>query len=544
MYTKDKKNNIVKDYEYTMKKEKKKNYGCFYTPDYIIDYIIKNTFNNLDVVKNPFLKIIDPSCGVGYFLIKVFQFLIDEFSKNIYSLSEEYKEKEYTINNYKKLKGKDYWTIENLEYHIITHCIYGADIDDSAVELCKHNIMVKCINKNLNLNVVCCDSLIKWEEKEHADKEKLHEFWKNKYDYVVGNPPWVSLNRKQKQNKDEALVFYYSKKYKGNKYLPNLYEYFIKRSLEVLKLEGRLGFVLPDRFAKNLQYKSFRKEIILNYNIKNLAFEIEFPNINTDVMIFVMEMSYTKNNKINLSVYKIRDYYIYQKNYLENNNYEFLYDNNSFNKTINEKMKQGSTPLGEVSTTFTGFIGNSKEITKGKVYKEQTCILKGENISNFRVLNNCYYEFNESNIKGGTKNIKKLTYYPKIVVRKTGSKIIAALDKEGIIIEQSLYGVIDLDEKFSCKYILAILNSKLMQWYYLNFLVTNLKSTPQIKKYSLDQIPIKFCERERQLKIEKLVDEIKENYDLYEKIKEKIDKEIFLIYDIEEKYRNKVFSQL
>jgi tRNA1(Val) A37 N6-methylase TrmN6 len=537
---------LEKDYDVLMEKSRRKNYGCFYTPDYIIDYIIKNTLNNIDVVENPFVKVLDPSCGVGYFLIKVLEFLIYEFNKNIYALAEMYAENEYVINGKGKLKGRDYWKVENLTYHIITNCIYGADIDFNAVELCKENIKSKYGNRSeFILNIVCCDSLIKWEEQNNSKTKEydlLFQFWNEKYDYIIGNPPWVSLNRKHKQDKNAQLISYYIKQYKGNIYLPNLYEYFIKRSLELLKSGGKIGFVLPDRFAKNLQYKSFREIIILNYNIKNLAFETKFPNINTDTMIFIVEKIYNKNNKINLDVYRKRNYSIYQRQYLENENFEFLYDGNSFNRDIKNKIEENSKFLGEISTTFTGFIGNTKEIKRHRVNNKQINILKGENITNFRILNKCYYEFEKQNIKGGTKDIKKLTYSPKIIVRKTGNKIIAALDKDGLIIEQSLYGIINLNPKFSYKYILGILNSKLMHWYYLNFLITNLNSTPQIKKYSLNQIPIKFCEAERQDKIEKLVDKISKQYNLYEKIQEELDKEIFDLYDIEDKYKNEILA--
>ncbi|NMM64183.1 N-6 DNA methylase [Clostridium sp. P21] len=534
---------LEKGYDTLMEKSQRKNYGCFYTPDYIIDYIIENTFNDLDVVKNPFVKILDPSCGSGYFLIKVVKFLMKEFTKSINVLQEKYKEEEYFIDSFRKLKGNDYWKVKNLKFHIKTYCIYGADIDPYAVELCRQNISGLCKHrKGGTLNIICCDSLIRWEKKSGTKIEKLKPlstFWNEKYDYIVGNPPWVSLNRKNKQYKDKKLINYYIREYEGDLYLPNLYEYFIKRSLELIKTRGRIGFVLPDRFAKNLQYRNFRKAIVLNYNIKNLAFEIKFPSINTDVMVFIVEKTYSKNNKVSVEVYKKRNYEIYQSQYLKNQNNEFLYDSNSFNRSIKEIVERNSKVLGDISTTFTGFIGNSKEIKKARVNNNQISILKGENITNFKVLNNSYYEFEEKNIKGGTKDVRKLTYAPKIVVRKTGNGIIAALDKEGIIIEQSLYGIIKLDEKFSYKYVLGILNSKLMQWYYLNFLITNLNSIPQLKKYSLNQIPIKSCDAKSQYRIENLVDKINNKYNLYEKVKKELDEAVFDLYDIKDEYRNK-----
>lgn len=97
---------------------------------------------------------------------------------------------------------------------------------------------------------------------------------------------------------------YYSKNYEGNTYLPNLYEYFIKRSMEILKVGGRFGFIIPDRLASNLQYKDFRKKLLERYNIINVVFEIKFPEINTDTMIIIAENKYSRHNKIKVNVYK------------------------------------------------------------------------------------------------------------------------------------------------------------------------------------------------------------------------------------------------
>lgn len=577
------KNSVVlgKEYESMMDRTRRKTYGSFYTPDFIVDHIIENTMNDLNLVESPFVKILDPSCGAGYFLIRVYDTLIDKFSTSIDYIRDKYWEEEYSIEidgKLEKLQGKDYWKKKNLGYHILKHCIYGSDIDSDAVEITKLNLKSKGnFNLDLSLNIVCCDSLIRWEEDYDLEsivevdigffllgyrdldgtelKKRLsineisilysvYNFWKQQYDYIIGNPPWVSLNRKHKKSIQNKLMDYYIGRYNGNKYLPNLYEYFIKRALKSVKSNGKIGFVIPDRFAKNLQYKFLRKEILNNYNIINLTFEIDFPDINTDSMILILEKSYDEHNKINLNIFNKREYFIYQSEYLKNENYEFIYENRWDFGIIKNKIENQSKFLGDISTTFTGFIGNTKKITSNIISDSQVEILKGENIKKFTVLGNYYYEFIPENLKGGTKNIKKLACPLKIVVRKTGNKIIAALDTKGCIVEQSLYGIIHLNNEFSYKYVLGILNSRLMEWYYLNFLVTNINSTPQIKKYSLNRIPIKYCDKKRQKIIENLVDKIclevedqkskslKENEKL-NTLQSELDYEVFNLYNLD-----------
>lgn len=536
---------LGKEYEALMDREKRKNYGSFYTPDFIINYIIENTIMDLDVLENPFVRIIDPACGVGYFLIKAYEILMNKFIEKIHLIKDRYINEEYSIEvlgKREKIRGEKYWKKENLHYHILKHCLYGADIDSKAVYFTKINLSSKKKDDlAVEPNIICCNSLLKWEEDykwqeikrvdsetflckyddiDDIEREKkininelnnlinICKFWSQKYDYVIGNPPWVSLSRKHKRDIEDQLMNYYINRYNGNKYLPNLYEYFIRRSLLLVKDNGKIGFVVPDRFAKNLQYKVLRKKLLENYNILNLAFQVEFPNINTDTMVFIIENNHKENNQIKLKVYNERDYLLCQEEYLKNPNYEFFYEKGRDYVYIKKKIEKGSKLIGDISTTFTGFIGENKKVTKNKASSLQVEILKGENINRFSVISKFYYEFSPENIKGGTKDRRKLARPFKIIVRKTGKKIIAALDTKGYIIEQSLYGIINLSQEFSYKYVLAVLNSKLIEWYYINFLITNINSTPQIKKYSLNKIPIKYCDKEKQKEVEAIVDKI------------------------------------
>ena len=532
---------LGEEYEKSMSLEERKKKGSFYTPYYIVDYIVENIMSDLDVKKNPFVKVLDPSCGSGYFLIKVYEILMKKFSENLEFIRQNFKDEDYRIedkNGIRYVKGSEYWQYSNLGYHILRECIYGADIDEFAVKLARINLCNKSgIDFEFKYNIICCNSLIKWE-KEHESEEicgDISEFWKRKYDYVLGNPPWISLSRKYK--KEDKLTKYYSENYSGNTYLPNLYEYFIKRSMELLTPHGRFGFIIPDRLASNLYYRDFRKNLLENYSILNLVFEIKFPEVNADSMIIIAENGCRMYNKVNIDVCKKRMYAVDQQKYLENLNFEFSYCYNSESLFIKEEIEKSSKMLSDICCTFTGFIGYRSKVTSNKISSSQVKILKGENIGKFKVEGSCYYDFIPENIKGGTKDIKKLASKNKIVIRKTGSRLIAALDCEGCIIEQSLYGIVGKNRKISIYYILGILNSTLIQWYYLNFLITNPNSTPQIKKYSLDRIPICECSYEYRSEVEKLVNKIMYEKGEKSRFEKKLDETVFNLYNIDYKYR-------
>ena len=108
----------------------------------------------------------------------------------------------------------------------------------------------------------------------------------------------------------------------------------------------------------------------------------------------------------------------------------------------------------------------------------------------FAIDGKLYFEFIKGNITGRTTDKSKLGMKEKILLRKTGFPIYAAYDNSGIFPEQSLYFMFNKNSKSSYLFYLAILNSKLFQFYYWNRLATNRETTPQLKKDKLDMVPL------------------------------------------------------
>lgn len=125
------------------KPEVRKAGGVYYTPQYIVDYIVSNTIGKLTNGKTPdevsHIKIVDPACGSGSFLLGAFQYLLD-WHKNFYT------------NNGKPSKGSknnpltpdgNLTTAE--KKRILLNNIYGVDIDVNAVEVTKLSLLLKCL---------------------------------------------------------------------------------------------------------------------------------------------------------------------------------------------------------------------------------------------------------------------------------------------------------------------------------------------------------------------------------------------------------------
>jgi adenine-specific DNA-methyltransferase len=498
-------------YENFLGRETRKRLGLFYTPDSVIDFILENTLGKADVVENPYVKVLDPSCGSGYFLLKAYDILKKKFEDCEKELSQKYGEGTFGKNN--------------IHRHIIENCIYGADIDEFGAMFTRISLAFKGIDSTWCIpNIVVCDSLVKWEKEPGG---ALVAFWGSEFDYIVGNPPWVSLTRKQGKTLPEEQLTYYRDNYSGNSYLPNLYEYFLQRSLDLVREGGSVGFLIPDRFAKNKQFAAFRKYILTNLSLKYIMFGISVEGVIADSMAIVIEKDFNPDNRTEVRSGSAL-FSNSQRRMLETEGSGFPSYSLENSRLMLENMMRGSLTLKQIAKSFTGFIGIKENIGSHRTNSTQISVVKGENIERYRIKGNKYYDISSENIIGGTKDPRKLLAKDKILVRKTGNRIVAALDSCGYAPEQSLYGIMIKNPDFSAKYVLAILNSRLMEEYYRGFLITNANSTPQLKKMDLDGIPIKNCPKEKQQQIGEIVDSLAGEY--RQELQDELDRIICEIY--------------
>ncbi|WP_195340563.1 DNA methyltransferase [Fusobacterium sp. 1001295B_180824_G3] len=231
--------------EYDIKKSKRKKDGIFYTPKYITKYIVENSIKNWlddkrkelgeddlpeltvkDFKHNDFnskhsknfkkhlefwekyreavrnIKIIDPACGSGAFLITAFEYLLN-YNK-------------YLDNKIFDLLGKQTIDFDRTK-EILQKNIFGVDLNKESVEITKLSLWLKTANKNKTLaslenNIKCGNSLI--DDNEIAGelafdwKKEFPEVFENGgFDIVIGNPPYgVNFDEKTKKYLFELRV--------------------------------------------------------------------------------------------------------------------------------------------------------------------------------------------------------------------------------------------------------------------------------------------------------------------------------------------------
>ena len=483
-------------FEIAAKKQRRKEHGIYYTPKFVTSHIVKETVGRFlqehkynDILN---IKILDPACGSGSFLIRAYDELL----------------KYHAYQRGKSVTELDQW--ERLP--ILTNNIFGVDLDMQAVEIARLNLLLRSLARRETLpsladNIRRGNSLISGTEKEL--KKYFGGKWRKKkpfnweqefkdimanggFDIVIGNPPWVSLTGKHKSlDLSEQELQYLFDNFSINTYAPNLYEIFVRRSLDLLKKDGLFSFIVPDRLATNQQFIKLREYMLDNFTIERLLFRVPFPGTIADTLVFVIRKTKPKDNSIEISDYPSQKVArISQSTFLSSSDFAFFFVDPQVAE-IFQKVKHDERVknLATITKSTSGCGAKSSLLRKKRVSRKEIKVMKGENIGRYENKGFFWFNFNDENLTGRTRDKEKLGAKEKVLVRKTGIDIIATFDDSGIYPEQSLYFLYGANRDMLL-YLLALLNSKMMNAYYRNFAVTNRDATPQLKNIDLDKFPI------------------------------------------------------
>jgi len=517
----------------------RKEQGIYYTPTYIVDYIVRNTLGELltnkkvDIEK---IRVLDPACGSGSFLIKAFDLLNEYYQKE-----KDYQQAELDLET-----GIPFTT----KVKILQNNIFGVDLDKQAVEIAQLNLLLKVAEKGhrlplLEKNIKCGNSLI--EDVTIAGNKAFH--WKKEFsniiseggfDVILGNPPYGASF-----SDDEKDFIKTSFKSASGRY--DSYYYFIERAIALLTESGLLGFITPDTWLTNVQTRKLRELVISNCRVVKIVSlpQNVFTDANVDTCIIIIQKesneSIREKNKIDIAILgknsKLanlqqnifeRDFEVAQEQWMKDT--RFLFNIYQSKDSLVEKVKTGCIPLGKISEMCRGINPYAKsELTKkyGKVkgteivenriwhsdkkeskdYKKE---LVGSDIGRYSVdwKSGKWIKYGEWLSR---PRDPKFFTSPHLVVQrirnpKLKNRIVATyIDPADEYYNNS--GLTNIiaheDNAYSIKYILAILDSKLMNWYYRQFF-----RDVNIKPEDLRELPIRNISTAEQNLLIILVDKI------------------------------------
>lgn len=411
-----------------LKPEVRKAGGVYYTPEYIVDYIVANTVGEAIKGKTPDeivnIKILDPACGSGSFLLGAYKYLLN------------YHKEYFLKNKTKKYMGSRYEIIDEsgnlalwVRKQILINNIFGVDIDSNAVEVAKLSLLLKSFEDSFNVNEYGQGSLLNEKilpslenniksgnslinSNFNSDGERLFasdedtqykikcfswekEFSsiikKGGFDIIIGNPPYVKeyTDRESFENvKKGNLAKYYQGKM-------DLWYFFVCFGLDILKENGKLGFIAPNNWITNAGASILRNKILTDSKILKY---IDFGDFRVFLEAGIQTMVFILNKEKINEDYEIDYYKILNKNIdifeIEN----FLFENEKSNdishiKTIISKDKM----LNNLIT----FIDSSKDTVLSKIKEMGNYFLTSENTAQGIVYPQDYLNEKNRSILGG-----------------------------------------------------------------------------------------------------------------------------------------------
>ena len=366
-------------------------------------------------------------------------------------------------------------------------------------------------------NSLIFDKILHWQ----IDFPKVMS--SNGFDIIVGNPPYITLALGKKQHMVQSYeleifktLYTHSLQYKGN-----LYSIFIERSLFLLKENGVLGFIVPNTLLLNSTAEKIRKNILENSNIillLNIKDKIfEDAEIGGNVVLILsksrnpptceVQIAEISDKKL-LQDSTIKFSTIRQQHYLQSEKYR-LYTN-IITLGLMKKIIHNTKPLGDIVCFYQGIItgNNAKFITDQKLDETYKPLIRGKDIQKYSlVFNKKYILFDKTQLWSNT-NEKYFLSKEKIISRQTGDKLIAVYDDQQYYSLDSTHIHVLKDKNFLLKYILALFNSRLLNYYYQEMVQETGRPFAQVKIVNLKRLPIKILSLEEQQPFVQLVDQL------------------------------------
>jgi len=540
---------------------KRKQDGVFYTPQYITKYIVENTVgrlcsekkHDLGIVEEEYfsdqrrqlktkqrlldqlqqyrewllqITILDPACGSGAFLNAALQFLMAE-----HKLIDEMEA---------KVAGSAI-VFQDVENSILEHNLYGVDINEESVEIAQLALWLRTAKphrklNSLNENIKCGNSLVSdpaiaGEKAFDWQKQFPKVFEKGGFDVVIGNPPYV-FAREKVSEEDKA---YYSQVYESAKYQVNTYIIFMEQSLLLAKKDGIIGLIVPNSWLMTYSGEALRKIFIERASLDKIVnlYGKSFEDANVETVISIMKKSVADaNHTIEILITNEKSssfdflHYKKQNDFSHNPGYEFLVFQDDISESLTEKLREGCRGLDEVACVKAGL--QAYEKGKGKPMQSAEDVKSRPYDFTYQFNEDTYKYLDGSNVlRYGVNWTGQWLWYgnhlaaprtlnlftdEKIIVREITSEfphcLNAVYTSDTYLYNRSNIAVVRREgENFNLKYILVLLNSTLLSFYFKkNTAKAERKLFPKIILNDLRLFPIKVISEEAQQSFVALAD--------------------------------------
>lgn len=454
------------------------------------------------------ITILDPACGSGAFLNAALRFLIDEH-QHIDKLE----------NN---VTGHEI-PFEGVEKEILEHNLYGVDINEESVEIAQLSLWLRTAKKHrklnsLNENIKCGNSLISdpaiaGDKAFDWQKEFPQVFEKGGFDVVIGNPPYVNVENISVTNKE-----FYKKEFKSFYKRSDLFALFVEQGLTRLaKPEGQMAFIIPSIVLNNLSYKPLRDLFLDSKWLREVSYV--GGNVFSDATVDTSILVFDKRGSDTIKLRHATDFFnpkerTVKAGYFKTFNNAISFGEDSSDAISDKLFNADYATVDNNFTVFQGIVTGNNDafifetekdaLDKGIEKQLLNTLCHGRDIGKWetrsldRKIMYLNKDINIEDLPGaygwlsplreilstrrecakGTipwyslqwPRIKsELDIKEKILIQNTRNeslkiRLVATIDKQGVYASQGINFVIPKTGEYSIYFLLALLNSKLMNY--------------------------------------------------------------------------------
>lgn len=362
------------------------------------------------------------------------------------------------------------------------------------------------------------------------------------FDVVIGNPPYIQLSKAE--NVSDEYKQYLKTRFKTSAGRLNTFVFFIHQSLENLSSSGQLAFIIPNTILTQEYYSYTRGLILKDYQLREIVNYENMPFENAvveNVTLFVQAKKSNGNHKVKITSDDLSSVKIIAEkdhlDFLNQDNFSFSFKSNSLiDKVFTLK---NITTVGDLCNVNQAIaLKGDKSLSlrnqnpDNKYYK----LLDGRNINKFEIKwTGVYLDYSLDKIHS-CKRKDIFESKEKLFFRRVSENLVFAYDDQQYFALNTLVAVnLKPQAEFSLKYLLAILNSSLINYLYKSKFKSTKKVFSEIQTNSVEKLPIKKIRKEEQesliSRVEKILSLKKQKQDTTA-IEKEIDVLVYKLYDL------------
>lgn len=437
----------------------------------------------------------------------------------------------------------------------------------------QNKMFQKLISEGLRGHAEMTSMLTSWDPFSHKSSAWFDQEWmfgiKDGFDIVIANPPWVFTRRGDFDKKLKKIITdTYLKKLKGSQVghakqsgKINLFAIFILFAANILKKDGLMTFIIPNTLLRATIFDAIRKYLLDETSISSIVDLSKgiFENVTASTIVLILENT-KPNQKTQINVSqslpiddKYNEWKVEQNSFLKNVSYGFNIYANDIGSSLINKILVNSERLDKYYKVMGGGIatgpGKKDYISNTKLSDLYKPLIEGKDVKRYLISFSDKYILYDRVKLYRARDEKVFLLDEKLVTQRIGGgryPLVVGYDNNKYYTFNSTNTILKREDSndSDLKYLLGLLNSKLLNWYFKIQYTNKSELTVNISKTFLEQLPIKMGSSETKTSlinsVNKMIDMLQKKHgDLdhdkkIEACEKQIDEIIYQIYDLSE----------